>query len=424
MPRFRLFAAFLICALLAGCAAGAQDAPGASAPPADPALAGWNAYQTLAAEVAKTNNVDNQQALVDTFLRDYPVSPLVKDTQAIFLVNKPGADRVLLTGDMTNWFDVLQMKRVGQTSLWSLAQELPANARVDYRYGLSGGGMDGLFLDPRNPNQVISGFGPHSELRMPAYQAPVELIARTGIPTGTLEDLGRYQSAVTTTTHRLRVYLPPGYDPAQRYPTAYFQDGDDYLDFAHAATIFDNAIADGALPPLIGVFVYPSREQGRQRDYDLNDRYAEFFATELVPMIDAKYSTIPEPASRVVVGDSYGGLISLYIGLLYPDIFGGVVNQSGYVSRHRDRLASLFAINPGLPLRIFTVVGTFETCIGGPVLGPECNFLEGNRNLRDVLQAGGYALSYSEHPQGHSWGFWPAFVDDGIAWGLNYQRKN
>lgn len=421
MPPFRMLAAFLLCAALAGCAAGtAAPRPTSS----DPALAAWDAYQTLTAEIARTGDAADQQELVNAFLRDYPQSPLVKDTQAIFLVDKPGADRVLLTGDMTNWFDVLQMQRVGQTSLWSLTQELPANARVDYRYGLSGGGMDGLFLDPRNPSQVISGFGAHSELRMPAYVAPVEAIARTGVPTGTLEDLGRYQSKVTTTTHRLRVYLPAGYDPAQRYPTAYFQDGDDYLDFAKTATIFDNAIADGALPPLIGVFVYPSREQGRQRDYDLNDRYAEFFAKELVPMIDAKYSTIPDPASRVVVGDSYGGLISLYIGLLYPDIFGGVVNQSGYVSRDRDRLASLFAINPGLPLRIFTVVGTFETCVGGPVLGAECNFLEGNRNLRDVLEAGGYALNYSEHPQGHSWGFWPAFVDDGIAWGLNYQRKN
>ena len=70
------------------------------------------------------------------------------------------------------------------------------------------------------------------------------------------------------------------------------------------------------------------------------------------------------------------------------------------------------------------MVGTFETCIGGPVLGDECNFLEGNRNLRDVLEAGGYALNYSEHPQGHSWGFWQAYIDDGIAWALNYQGKN
>src|SRR5688572_16831673 len=122
MQRFRLIAALLVLAFAAGCAPSVtQQKPTSS----DPKQAAWEAFQILTADVANTGDAADQQALVDAFLRDYPSSPLVSDTTAIFLVNQPNATRVLLTGDMTNWFDVLQMQRLGQTSLWSYQQELP-----------------------------------------------------------------------------------------------------------------------------------------------------------------------------------------------------------------------------------------------------------------------------------------------------------
>ena len=383
--------------------------------PDDPVLA----FTQLEQAIDSTTDPQQQQQLINIFLEKFPHTPLISGENVVFLYQSD-ARRVSLTGDMTNWLQTIPMQRLGATNTWALTQTFPLTARLDYRFGIGGGG--GIQTDPLNPRTIPGGFGLSSELRMPEYMPPAEVEAQADIPQGTLEDLGLYRSTISSTTHELVVYLPPGYDPNAAYPSVYFQDGDDYRRFANAPTIFDNAIASGKLPPLIGVFVTPSEEQGRQADYDLNPAYAEFFASELVELIDSRYATIDDPRSRVVVGDSYGGLISLYIGFVYPDVFGGVVNHSGFVSRYSDRLISLFASQQIPSLRIDTVVGSYETCVGGVVLGADCNFTEGNRLLHQVLEANGYTHRFNEYPQGHSWGFWRDYIDENIAWALDWHN--
>ncbi len=51
--------------------------------------------------------------------------------------------------------------------------------------------------------------------------------------------------------------------------------------------------------------------------------YAAFLAKTLKPFIDSKYRTKKGPENTFVAGSSMGGLISLYIVLQYPDVFGG-----------------------------------------------------------------------------------------------------
>ncbi|MBM7846312.1 alpha/beta hydrolase [Herpetosiphon giganteus] len=376
-------------------------------------------FNQLREQLAKTDDQAAQLKLINDFNALFPASPLTQGDQALFMVEKD-APRMELSSDLTNWFQTIPMQRLGTTNWWGVVQTISPTARIDYRFGVGGGG--GLINDPRNSTVVPSSMGLNSELRMPEYVTPTEIISRSDVPKGTLEELGDYYTEISKTTHQLHVYLPPNYDPAKQYPSVYFQDGDDYQNYAFTPTILDNAIADQILPPLIAVFVKPSREQGRQRDYDLNDAYSEFFATELVPMIDSKYSTINDPKQRVVVGDSYGGLISLYLALQYPEVFGAVVNQSGFVSRQNGRLLTLMSIQPPVNARIVTVVGTYETCIGGPVTGDECNFLEGNRTLRDILVGAGVELNYAEYPQGHAWAFWRDHIDREVAWALDWQK--
>ncbi len=407
---YRVLTFVLLAMLLAACGSSSLAAPPAN---------GVEAFAQLKTQLAATSDNAKQQALVNDFLAQYPTMPLVAGDQAVFVVER-AASRVVLTGDMTNWLQTIPMQQLGSTDVWAVQQTFSPTARLDYRFGVSGGG---IFTDPRNPLLVPSSLGRNSELRMPEYVPPQEIEVQPDIPHGTLENLGLYQSQAASTTHELVVYLPPGYDPQQRYPSVYFQDGDDYRNYAFTPTIFDNAIAAGKLPPLIGVFVTPSREQGRQVDYDLNDAYVDFFVNELVPLIDSKYATLNDPSQRVVVGDSFGGLISLYIAYLHPDVFGGVVNQSGFVSRYNGRLISLYALQSIPSLRIDSMSGIYETCVGGPVTKADCNFLDGNRALRNVLQTNGYTYRYQEYPQGHAWGFWRDHIDDSIAWVLNYTAK-
>src|SRR6202020_1983233 len=48
------------------------------------------------------------------------------------------------------------------------------------------------------------------------------------------------------------VYLPPGYDPAERYPVMIWMHGfiQDEKNFLDVAPVFDEAMADGRLPPM------------------------------------------------------------------------------------------------------------------------------------------------------------------------------
>jgi len=72
-----------------------------------------------------------------------------------------------------------------------------------------------------------------------------------------------------------------------------------------------------------------------------------FVARELKPFIDKYYRANPDPQFNAIVGSSMGGLISIYIGLKYPDAFGRVGAFSPalwfspeifeYVSKHKRK---------------------------------------------------------------------------------------
>jgi predicted alpha/beta superfamily hydrolase len=53
--------------------------------------------------------------------------------------------------------------------------------------------------------------------------------------------------------------------------------------------------------------------------------YAQFLKTELKPMIDARYRTVPDRANTAVGGASLGGLVSLWLALHHGDTFGSAL---------------------------------------------------------------------------------------------------
>ncbi len=57
----------------------------------------------------------------------------------------------------------------------------------------------------------------------------------------------------------------------------------------------------------------------------LGEDYSRFVVEELKPFIDEKFRTLTDPSNTAVGGSSLGGLISLYMGLEYPEVFGGML---------------------------------------------------------------------------------------------------
>lgn len=368
--------------------------------------------------------------LVDSFWGQLERTPLVEgDTAAVFLW-RGAANSVGVLGDVGAWAETLPLARVAGTDLWWRRVRLEPEARIEYLFMVdeSAEGFGAELLgrpDPMNPHRVLSGFGPFSELAMPDYDyTHVFDTVRDGTP-GSVDglDLHTLPHGVLDYGHEALVYTPPGYDDdAARYPTVYFMDGRDYVEFAHAPAVLDHLIEGGEMEPVVAVFVDPPNRHGpeapnRTTEYGMNDAFVAFLADELVPFVDARYRTRAGAAGRLIVGDSYGGLIATHVPFSRADVFGLGYSQSGYHSFQGDRMIRLIAETEPVPIRLYVDVGTYETSVGAGMLpAAETDFLAANRRLRAALAARGYDFVYAEYPEGHTWGNWRGHLSDGLRY--------
>src|SRR5215218_8975412 len=155
----------------------------------------------------------------------------------------------------------------------------------------------------------------------------------------------------------IRIYTPDAYEaePGRRFPVLYMQDGQNVFAHPESAT-YDTWCANHAIERLAGegrlepwLIVGIDSGPGRLAEYspwdepraDVKARgpaYARFLAEHLKPWVDRTYRTRPEPQSTAVMGSSLGGLISLYLGLAHPQVFGRVGGMSPTVMWSEGRL--------------------------------------------------------------------------------------
>ena len=63
--------------------------------------------------------------------------------------------------------------------------------------------------------------------------------------------------------------------------------------------------------------------------YAVSDRNVTFLATEVLPIVEARYMISKDPARRCVLGGSSGGIAAFSAAWFRPDIFGNVVSWVG-----------------------------------------------------------------------------------------------
>jgi enterochelin esterase-like enzyme len=333
--------------------------------------------------------------------------PLIFDQTAVFLyrgeANTVGWESAFAGfNERAVRYDIKEGTRIGDTGLWMLIQELPADARFNYKIVLNG---NESILDPLNPYQQLEGAGYESVIRMPEYEFPQTVIAREDIVHGTLSDDSTVFSENLGYNVNYRVYTPADYDDLDGLPVIYATDGQD---FAHdvmgsMVIVLDNLIADGAIEPLIAVFIDPrdpdTGENRRLEELGGNDHFARFVTAELVPKIDRNYNTNASPEARAILGMSWGGVTSAYIGLHHSNTIQRVAILSPYLAP-RPWIVDDYKKIERLPLKVFMSQGTYDFD------------MENTRALRDVLEAKGYPLRYVEVNDGHAWGNWRGLLDD------------
>ncbi|MEO1077517.1 MAG: alpha/beta hydrolase-fold protein, partial [Bacteroidota bacterium] len=337
-------------------------------------------------------------------LRAAEAIPFTSGEDVAFLW-RGSASRVVVNGDFNAWGNAgwiaNSLVRVGQSDVWRLVTSFPADARLDYKLVLNGSNW---ILDPENPHQQWGGFGPNSELRMPAWTLPGETIPDAAVPAGALTADVRIESDALGEAVNYRVYTPAGYADLAALPTVYVTDGHEYRDDRLGAmqTALDHLIADGVVAPLIAVFIDPrdpaTGANRRAEHYIENPDFADFVADELVPAIDAAYRTDARPERRAILGTSLGGVCATYFGVERPDTFGNLAIQSPAYWVAPD-LFTRYATAPPSGLRVALTVGTFFD--GG----------DAARDMRNLFADAGYDLAYLEVNEGHSWGAWRAQHD-------------
>jgi enterochelin esterase family protein len=360
-------------------------------------------FETFLTQVESSSSA-NRQCLVNRFTAELS-APVASGEKAVFLW-RGEAFNVQLLGDMNNWSlpDAPSLTRLTGTDMWYLPLDLAHNARLEYQFVIDGSQWS---LDPLNPRTVIGQQGPNSELVMPGYETPPELLpAEADVPAGTLTAHTLYSDHLNQ-TRTLFVYAPPGQLVGQRMPSLYLNDGGDYLNQIDTPLILDRLIAQREIPPLVAVFIPPISPMS---EYALDDNYVSFLADELVPFIQATYDTAPDPAVTGIIGPTAGGGAALYTAIKRPDVFGLAAGQSiAALPDNNTLIRRLIGAGqgagdepPSAPLpRVALVVGSYETAIAG-----SGDLLAANRRLKANFEAQGYDIQYEERPEGHGWGLW------------------
>jgi len=320
---------------------------------------------------------------------------------------------IKLVGFVPPELDQKPLSRLAETDVWFLTARLPVAARFTYGFTDPLGKKRGI-ADPLNPLK----FGHSSLMELPGAPPQPWIRVQSDVPKGTLKQ-EKLSSAILKEERAVSIYTPAGYDPQRgTYGLLILFDGEAYRDEVPTPTILDNLVASKKIHPLVALLV----DSGETRDRDLqcSAPFADFLAKELLPWARQRYRLSPDPKHTIVGGSSYGGLSAAYCAFRHPEVFGAVLSQSGSFGYYPGwdsgdrtdsspfgRLIRQFVATRKLPIRFYLEAGLFETGRAGSILAE-------NRRMRDVLEAKGYPVVYSEFAGGHEYLNWRGSLADGL----------
>jgi enterochelin esterase family protein len=270
-----------------------------------------------------------------------------------------------------------------------------------------------------------------SVLELPDAPAQPWITPRSDVPHGKVE-LFHLRSDILNNERRVHIYTPPGYSPKhEAYGLLMIFDGPAYVSsgLVPTPTILDNLIAERKIPPLVAVLPDSLDQKTRSLELPCYEPFVDFLKQELLPWVHTHYHVTNDPQHMIVAGSSYGGLAATFVAFKAPEIFGNVLSQSGAfrwnplerekeVHDNNDEawLIRQFVASPVLPLRLFLEVGLWER-------NATDDMVLMNRRMRDVLEAKGYEVTYSEFNGGHDYISWRGSLADGLIWLTEAQSR-
>lgn len=260
------------------------------------------------------------------------------------------------------------------------------------------------------------------------YPPHPDSLVQPGVPVG---DLIKFELTSTRifpgTTREVTVYVPKQYDVARPACVYVNQDGVQW----NAPVVFDNLIARGDIPVVVGVFVRPGVVKpldperalprfNRSLEYDgLGDDYARFILEEVLPAVEGKTTSDGRPIrlsksgnDRAIGGSSSGAIAAFTAAWERPEAFTRVFSAIGtYVGlRGGDGYATLVRKFEPKPLRIFLQGGTQDNNIYAG------DWWMANQTLERALTFAGYEVSHVWGEGGHNGRHGTSLFPDAMRW--------
>lgn len=208
---------------------------------------------------------------------------------------------------------------------------------------------------------------------------------RTPSLTGHIEKITGFSSKVLCNQRDILVYLPAEYkaQPKKRFPVLYLADGQNVFDGAtsfipnaewRADETAEMLIRAKLIQPLIIVGIanmgseraneyLPIKVKTQSGDeFGGNAKlYGQFLTEELMPALDKQFRISEKPSDTAVGGSSFGGILSLSLGLQYPQKIGKLMAMSPSLWVGNEALTQEFKqLRSKLPCKIWLDMGERE----------------------------------------------------------------
>ena len=227
------------------------------------------------------------------------------------------------------------------------------------------------------------------------------------------------------TPHNYQIYVPAQYNPSRPAPFMIFLDGSGYAgDNVRVPVVFDNLIAKGDLPAMIGIFINPgvlpalnpeSQQNRYERIYQydsLTPRFSTFLIEELIPEVARSYNLSKDPNDRGIAGTSTGAVGAFVAAWHRPDQFRRVLTLIGSFGNFRgaDRLPGLIRKTEPKPIRVIMQTGRQD------INNYAGSWYLENPRMAAALEFAGYDVKIELGEEAHNTRHGAAVMPDMLRW--------
>jgi enterochelin esterase family protein len=360
---------------------------------------------------------------IETHAQQNPlVSPEIHtDNSVTFRIYAPKAEEVQLRGTWMGFNESLPLTK-GDSGVWTvtidpLAPEL-------YGYGFV---VDDVYtLDPINRDIIRDGtWRVENELFIRGKAS--DLYHRKQGPKGTVSHVW-YESPTLGLTRRMYVYTPPGYqDGQEEYPVLYVLHGaggdeDAWTTLGRAPIIMDNLIQQGKARPMIVVMTNgnPGQAAAYTDTPDVGNqnagaagmadrRFEKSLVNDVVPYIESHYRVKEGKENRAITGLSMGGLQTMNITFMNPDMFDYIgVMSMGFADMSNFGIE----VDTAERDRQIRALKDSDPALYWIACGKDDFLFESVTTMRNELDKADFNYQYRESSGGHTWSNWRIYLSE------------